>query len=445
MSRKRLQIAFIWLLAWVGPAAGQGGAGDRLERAIELAHRGQFPQAAAQLVEALAIDPKLTEGHYLLGLVRQSWGKLDEAQSSYETALRLQPAYPEAQLGLAVVLARKALDLKAKPGPAMAACRRAIEVNPGEAEPHFYLARLESQGGNHEAAAREYEAALAVQPGYPGARLALADSLLELQRFARAVPLLRALAQEQPGDARVRQQLGLALSKTGQTAAAVEELRQAARLDPDNAQVRYVLGMSLRKLGKTEEAAAEMRVYQQLTAGRDSLMQARYHAGLAQKFAAGGETDQAIAEFERSLSYRQDPVVATNLGIALLIRDRVEEAVAVLRRTAESAPGYALAYYHLGLAYARKDQFAQAREALGAALQIQPEFPEALFHLGVTCARQGRLDEAERHLRESVRLRPDQAPPHYYLGMVLRDLGRPGEAEREFGLARRLDPGFVPR
>ncbi len=446
IGQKPALIFAIWTcLAGAVPVSGQTEARARLDQAVDLAHRGQFSQAAAKLVDAIALDPKLTEAHYLLGLVRQSWGKLDEAQASYEMALRLQPDYPEARLGLAAVLSRKALDLKGKPEPAIAACRKAIATNPGEAEPHFFLAKLEAQAGDHQVAVREYEAALKLQPDYPGAPLGLADSLLELQLFSRAVSLLRVLAQQQPREARVRQQLGLALSKTGQTAAAVEELGQAAQLDPDNPQVRYVLAMSLRKLGKTEESVEQMRVYQQLTAGRDRIMQARYHAGLAQKFAAGGETDQAIAEFERSLSYRPDPVVATNLGIALLLRDRVEEAITVLRRAADSAPEYALARYHLGLAYARKDRFAPAREAFAAALRIQPEFPEALFHLGVTCARQGRLNEAEKHLRESVRLRPDQAPPHYYLGMVLRDLGRSGEAEPEFRLAQRLDPGFAPR
>src|SRR5262245_3612322 len=119
-------------------AAQPGDASRQVDRGIEFAREGKFPEAAAAFLRAIALDPKLAEAHYLLGLVRQSWGKWADASESDRAALRLNPRYAEAQLGLAAVLARQADD-DASREAAAAACRRAIELNPKEAEPHFHL------------------------------------------------------------------------------------------------------------------------------------------------------------------------------------------------------------------------------------------------------------------------------------------------------------------
>jgi Flp pilus assembly protein TadD len=425
------------VFAYPDPASGH------VERGIAFAHENKFREAAAEFVKALAIDPNLSEAHYLLGLVRQTWGKWDEARTSYEAALRLNPRYAEAQLGLAAVLARGADD-EASLDKAAAACRKAIELNPAEAEPHFHLAGVERRKGNLSAAVAEYETTLRLEPRYPGAQLAFAAVLVEMREFERAAPILQAAAASSPQNPTVRHLLGVTRSKQGDAAGAVTELREAARLDPANAQTYYVLAMNLRKLGQGEEAARAIERFQELTAGKESVMQARYHLGQAQKLLAGGKLDEAIAEYQEALSFRQDPDVATDLAIALLRANRVEAAVDTLRDATRASPRHVLAQYHLGLAYARRRNYTEARTALLAALALRPEFPEALFNLGMTFAMENRLEEAEARLREAIRLRPDQAQSHYYLGVVLKERGNAAAAEAEFQAAQRLDPGFRP-
>jgi Flp pilus assembly protein TadD len=187
-----------------------------------------------------------------------------------------------------------------------------------------------------------------------------------------------------------------------------------------------------------------MSRFRELTAGKESVMQARYHLGLAQKLMARGKVDEAADEYQESLSYRRDAGVATDLGIALLSAGRVDEAIETLREYAAGTPESILAHYHLGLAYARKQRYLDARREFGAALQFRAEFPEAIFGLGMAYAMERQYEAAEKHLRDAIRLRPDQAPSHYYLGIVLKERGRLDEAETEFRIARQLDPGFRP-
>ena len=417
-------------------------ASGHLDRGIELAHAGKFSDAAEEFLAALAIDPKLSEAHYLLGLIRQTWGKWADARDSYAAALRLKPRYSEAQLGLAAVLTRMANEQTLD--TAIGACRQAIALNPTEAEPHFHLAANEALKGNFETAAAEYRAALRLRPDYPGARLGLADALLQLRATDEAVPMLKAIAAAQPQQSKVHQLLGVASSRQGEAQDAVEHLMRAALLDPDNPQTRYLLAANLRKLGRTQEADVEQHRFKQLTAGRAKVMQARYHLLLAQKLLGAGKLAEAIGEYRESLSFRQEPAVAVDLGVALLSAGRIDEAIETLRDVIADAPKSALGHYHLGLAYAQRKDYENARPALERSLQLRPDFSEALFNLGMICAMQGQPAEAERHLRQSIRLRPDLAPPHFYLGTVLRDLGKSVEAEAEFLKARQLDAGFSP-
>jgi tetratricopeptide (TPR) repeat protein len=440
-AARLLVIALFCYAAETARAQPAGAASGYLDRGVEFARDGKFPEAAAEFLRAIALDPKLAEAHYLLGLVRQSWGKWADAGESYRQALRLNPRYAEAQLGLAAVLTRQADD-DASREAAAGACRKAIELNPKEAEPHFHLGVLEQQGGRYEAAATSFEKVIQLNPAFPGGRLALAQVWVELRQMERAIPLLHAIIQQAPKEALAHHLLGAALAKQGDATGAVKSLGTAAQLDPINAQTRYMLAANLRKLGRIDESAAEMRRFQELTAGREDRMQARHHLSLAQNLLADRKVQEAIGEFQESLSYRRDASVATDLGVALLTANRVDEAIEILREVVGGSPQQVLAHYHLGLARARKGEYAAARAEFTAALRLRPDFPEALFGMGMAFVEEGDLKEAEKNLRDSIRLRPDLAAPHYHLGVILKQRGEVAEAESEFAAARQIDPNF---
>ena len=60
--------------------------------------------AAIALMEAILLDPALTQAHYSLGSVQYSLGNLTAAIQSYRRALDLQPNFPDACYHLALVL-----------------------------------------------------------------------------------------------------------------------------------------------------------------------------------------------------------------------------------------------------------------------------------------------------------------------------------------------------
>ena len=69
-----------------------------------------------------------------------------------------------------------------------------------------------------------------------------AMALMEEEKLAAAVPLLRRAADLAPEDAAVRHYLGYALWRIGQGDAAAVELERALKLAPGNADTMYILG-----------------------------------------------------------------------------------------------------------------------------------------------------------------------------------------------------------
>jgi Tfp pilus assembly protein PilF len=76
-------------------------------RAISLAARGEFQEAADALSEALQIRPRFAEAHYNLGKVLAAQGKVEEAIFHYSEALRINSNYVEAHNNLGIALAEK--------------------------------------------------------------------------------------------------------------------------------------------------------------------------------------------------------------------------------------------------------------------------------------------------------------------------------------------------
>lgn len=447
----RLLSVFLACVVWISPAGPQTGttnppprqkALSLLTAGVNFARSGRFAEAAEQFLRALALDPKLAEAHYNLGLVRLNWKDLGAAIDSFESALGLNPRYALAQIRLAD--ARTALARERGHGwdEAIDAYRRALHLGVDKAEAHFNLAYLELQKGNQQAAVTGYREVLRLDPHYPGALLNLAVSLYETGLYEEARDILSDLAAREPGSASVRHYFGLTLLKRGEAELALPELRMAVDLQRDNPESHYALGQALRRLGRAEEAAEAMHAAGRLRAGSTEQTREQFLEGQAQQLAQAGDLDAAADKLRDALAVNGNDRIALNLGMLLVRKGDFDKAIDVLGELSRANPDLPLPHYHLGLAFARTRDLAQARKSFETAVRLRPSFPEALFNLGLACAMQGATEEAETHLRASISQQPDHAASRYYLGLVLRQLGRDAEAEAEMRIARLLDPGL---
>jgi tetratricopeptide (TPR) repeat protein len=117
------------------------------------------------------------------------------------------------------------------PEEAMAAYRRAIALDPAQADAHVNLGRLLHEAGDTEGAAEQYEAALAARPE---------DAVAEFN-------------------------LGVALEDLRKLPEALLAYQKAARLDPSNADAHFNAAALAEKLGRSAEALQHLSTYRKLT------------------------------------------------------------------------------------------------------------------------------------------------------------------------------------
>jgi Flp pilus assembly protein TadD len=72
---------------------------------------GRVEEATTQFQKALKIKPSIAEAHNYLGWIYFQKNKFDDAIREYEDALRLKPDYADARNNLSIALAMKSISL----------------------------------------------------------------------------------------------------------------------------------------------------------------------------------------------------------------------------------------------------------------------------------------------------------------------------------------------
>lgn len=189
-----------------------------LNAAMQAFSAGRIEEAGRLAEQLVAAQPKLADGHHLLGLVARKQNRIGEAVQHYARALELADT-PGAR---AVVLANW--------GNALLACE-----NNGEAEARF-------------------AEALHLVPGNPQAAIGRGDALRRLARLTESEQVLRDVIAADPDNATAWINLGATLQAAGKSGEAMQANRTAIRLDPQSAVAYYNLGGQLVDAGRNGEA-----------------------------------------------------------------------------------------------------------------------------------------------------------------------------------------------
>ena len=178
-------------------------------------------------------------------------------------------------------------------------------------------------------------------------------------------------------------------------------------------------------------------------ARRAILAQATIAAAHKVALAALGRPGQAEAHYAQAIALRADYVDALrNLGKALLTRNRPRLALPHLSHALELKPG-ADAHNDLGNALAMLDRHQEAIEQYRQALAKNASFPAAYNNLGNTLATLGRHAEAVAELRKALALTPDYPEALSNLGNTLLSLHQLDEAVQCFERALALRPDMA--
>jgi tetratricopeptide (TPR) repeat protein len=177
-----------------------GEAGYQVARASILMYdKRDLEGALVACRRALAIDPRSTSAHLVLGVILADKKDLRGAAAAFRRATEIDPQNWQAQNNLGFVLNARG-DLEG----AAAAFRRAADLNPRYVYAHHNLADVLRNLGDLEEAVAEFRRAVAIDPAFPLAHAALGQALVEQGLYAEARDATRRALALLPRDSPAR-------------------------------------------------------------------------------------------------------------------------------------------------------------------------------------------------------------------------------------------------
>lgn len=390
----------------------------------------QFDQAAAAAERAVALAPQQAEAHYLAGTVAHVQSRLSLALEHYSRALRQQPDHHEALLARAGI----ALD-QDRLAEARIDVQNARRSQPKDPRAVYLAAQLAERTGDSAAA----RAALVqitelldpVAPSFlryrPQLQILAGLAHHGLGQFPKARPHFEALVRGDPGSP-VARLLGQILLAENNPQRAGEVLQAYLRVRPGDTLALNLLAAAQIALGRPGRAAELLQDALAAPATRDDPL-LRTQLGLA--LARAGREAEAMAPLEAA--YARDPNQLT-AGIALvqlhLAAQRPARAVQVAQSLVQRQPQQAALQELLGLARWQADDTAGARTAFGRALQLDPQLRSGHLSLARLDAATGREAEAQQRLQSLLRLDDKQVDVLTELGWLAERRGDMAEASR---------------
>ncbi len=229
---------------------------QRLTTLIGLAHYGigEYAAAVPYLKSATANDPQNLQFRLLLAHSCLSARQFQCVLDTYHEILNLNAESAEADM-----LAGEALDEMRNHAGAIEQFRAAVKADPKEPNVHFGLGYLLWSQNQFEEAAHEFQAELVNVPDNAQALAFLADSNMQINRSAEALPLIQKALKIDPKLGRAHLDLGILYADAGRHEDAIRELNIAAKLTPDDPNPHWRLARLYQSMGKKEEANAEFQ------------------------------------------------------------------------------------------------------------------------------------------------------------------------------------------
>lgn len=351
-------------------------------RLAQLLHAYELGDSAtAAYANARQLEPGEFRWTYLLGVLAQDAGRLDEAAEVY---------------------------------------RAALELKPDDATARIHLGQVLLAANQPAAAAEELQRVLALAPRNPAVHATLGELALSSKDYEKAAEHLSTALELVPAATRLHYPLAMALRGLGRTDEARSHLAQSG------------------SVGIKAEDPLVAEIETLATGERVHLLRGRRAFGAGQYAAAVEAFREAVQADPRSSR------AFVNLGSALGQMGDVSAALQAFNKALEIAPDNFTAHLNLGLIYAHQDWNEEAETHLRAAIDQRYDDAEAHLSLARVLVKQGKGEASVKHFREAVAMQPMVASHYLAHASQLLDLGQLSEAIKVLEEGVRLMPHEVP-
>jgi tetratricopeptide (TPR) repeat protein len=338
------------------------------------AHNGQSHEALADFSLALERDPKMSTGYVNRGFILNDLKQPAKSSQDFQAAIKLQPDYGEAHLGLAYA------DLQLhRPKPAL------VQLNITQkllGKSHtWHLARAEAfrqeQGFTH--AEGEYRIALQENPNDFPTQLQYADTLFRMHRFQPAIAALNAAEKLAPTNPAVYALGAQVYAREGSREQTLHYIELAEQYGGDQVDILMATGGALLTLGDRD--AAMKRFSRALDAPNGDRIGVRL--AVAQVFLRQGHYDDvrrqlalgfAEARLDQSTVTSEDILEAANIFLAMHDFDLAETYFAKARQAGANPRTVEIGLANAYLAEGKTHNAQDALASLGSATNYSDDY-----------------------------------------------------------------------
>ncbi len=392
------------------------GAGSMARRMSEAsAISGEASRSLEFALRAIAIDPADARSHWLKGTALLNLNRGGEAVPALEVAAALDSERVEyvRTLGRAAESVDR-LDL------ALRSYRRAVWLEPDDAESWFQIAAGEARVGRFGAADTALAVVMELNPLRPGAYFLQGLIHENLGRTERAMELYRQHLTAHPGDVATRRRTVNLLARDKRFDEAWREARVMAEALPDDresSEIEADLAFSAGKPGEAERVLKRMR--KRWSDDVDVL------AATVALLARHGRGAQAVAEAEAWVKQRPDVMRGyLTAARARTLNREPAQALAHIERAIVVAPDSIAPRAMLARFYEHEKRGAEAEKAWAAAVARFPGHNGLAFDLATCRERLGDVAGAEAAVRDVLKREPENPTALNFLGYLWADHGR---------------------
>ena len=307
-----------------------------------------------------------------------------------------------------------------------------VAIAPGFAEAHMNLGLVYQLQDRTSEAVAEFRRALKLKPGLAGANFFLGVDYCKAGEGAKAIPYLKAALKAEPNRTEIWLWLATAQEIAGQLQPEVATALRALGLQPKNADLLYVLGNAYERLGKQEVAHLA-----KIAPGS-----ARSEQLLGESYASSNEWPSAVIRFQNALAASPDATgLHAELGEVLLRAGKVNPAIREFDEELRHNPGNLRALVRRGEASLIQGNVDAALQDWKQALTIDAEQTKRLLGLREAGFGDAALEQLPDATREQIQRLTGElqsrnsTAAHLASAFVAQQNGYTSQAENEAALA----------
>jgi tetratricopeptide (TPR) repeat protein len=365
----------------------------------------RFDDAAVVIGEQARLSPEDPQAQAALGLTFRQAKRYNEARQAFEKAAQFAPD------NLALVYQLIDLDLLDKHfDAARQRIRRQFQKTPDAPAAHFFEGKILAAERKWDSAEAELQKTLQLDPNFSGAYDLLVETYLAANKLPQAVTQLRTELSKNPNNASAVMTLALVYERMQDYPKARDAYEKLLSINPDLVpalnNLAYLYTERLNDLNKAYDLARKARDLQ----GQDASVGDTLGWVLYKR----GDYQQALTILRESAEKApENPEIQFHLGMTAYMMGQTDLAKVALRKAAGAAkdfPGKDESKRRLALLDSGKDASPELSiSQLEAMTKMQPNDVISQMRLGEAYEKQGAWDKAAAAFEQALKLNPNLA------------------------------------